>query len=263
MMPTIKFWAQTAGSINRLRLRRSLTALLTSSLLLMVVIGSSTRSLASRKSGVRRQLTTTQFQRSQMLGGANTCKCLPPINSEASATGTCTRTQDDGSFCELTFSLSQKAAVVSQLPTFDSYAMASKFSISKENIRPLVDRLQAGEIIGLKPEDVAASNQAVAAVAAFQRPNDAAAQSHFQDIFQMLTFHEPTDPNRSAPVLRSMDHFAADSGSGTPEIEKTSAPSGRTYELVTTPGCIAFGENQFSFMVRATGAAATCDGIPR
>jgi hypothetical protein len=134
-----------------------------------------------------------------------------------------------------------------------------KLSVPKDRIGPFVDRLQGDEIVGLKPEDVAASIQAAAAVAAFQRPNDTNIQSHFRDIFQMLTFQGSADRNRKAPVLQSMEHFAARPQGGRPEFEKVLAPSGGTYELVTTPGCIAFGESQFTFMVRATGVATPCE----
>jgi hypothetical protein len=264
--------AEVAGSVHRPGLRRVL-AILATALFLMLVNGTRTSSVAAQISGLRRQsqliplaqqsyslpTTTLQAQSPQRAGGANTCRCLPPIPSEASATGACTRTQDDGTFCELTFSLSQRAAAVSQSPTFDKYAMDSKISIPADRIGSFVDRLQEDEIVDLKPEDVAASIQAVAAIAAFQRPSDTNTQRHFRDIFQMLTFQGSADRNRKAPVLQSMEHFAARPQGGRPEFEKVLAPSGGTYELVTTPGCIAFGESQFTFMVRATGVATPCE----
>jgi hypothetical protein len=174
--------------------------------LLFMILGVefSGRSLNLRIYGLRRQsqselsskqlpqLTTkaSQAQSQQPAGGANTCRCLPPIPSEASATGVCTRTQDDGSFCALAFSLAQQAAAVSQSPTFDKYAMDSKLSIPKDRIRPDVGLLARNDIFILQSKDVAASIQAVAALAAFQRLNDSRAQSHFRDIFEMLTFQE-------------------------------------------------------------------------
>jgi len=267
--------AQIVGSAHRLGLRRFLAAWMASVLLLILVDVIYAHSPASQKLGLRwqsqlapltRQLSSTSDFTSQsghMPGGANTCKCLPPIPSEATATGACTRTQDDDTFCELTFSLSQRAAAVSRLPTFDKYAMDWKLSIPKEGLKPLVDRLQDEEISGLSPEEVAASIRAVAAIAAFQRPSDIPTQSHFRDIFQMLTFQEPADRDYKAPVLRSMDRFAAKLEGAAPEIESISVPNGRKYELVTTPGCIAFGESQFTFMVRATGAAAPCEQLRR
>ena len=115
---------------------------------------------------------------------------------------------------------------MSQLPTFDTYAKDWKFSIPKESIRPFVARLQQEEIFVLKPEDIAASIKAVAVVAAFQRPSDTSTQSHFRDIFEMLTFQGSADRDSKAPVLQSMGHFAAKSKGGAPEIQRMTVPMG-------------------------------------
>lgn len=265
--------SQIVPSAKRWGLGRFLTISMTAFLLLALVNGTRTRSLGSRISGHRWQSQPTpsiqqlspipaiasQTQRLQLAGGANTCRCSPPIPSEASAMGACTLTQDDGTFCELTFSLSQRAAAVGRLPAFDKYAMDRKLSIHRERVGLLVDRLEENEIVGLKPEEVAASLEAVAALTAFQRPSDTSTQSHFRDIFQMLTFQGPVDSEHKAAVLRSLDRFASRSEQGAPEIESFRVPSGRTYELITAPGCITFGESRFTFMIRATGAAAPCE----
>ena len=177
--------------------------------------------------------------------------------------GACTRTQDDGTYCQLTFSLPQRAAAVSQLPAFDKYVTDVRLSIPKERIDLLVDRLQEerafGEKSAVKPEDIAATIEAVAAVEAFRRQSDTTEQSHFRDIFEILTFQGPSDLSAKLPVLRSMNHFATRSLRAELEIQKVPVSSGRTYELTTTPGCIAFGESQFTFMLRVMGTAAPCE----
>jgi hypothetical protein len=188
--------------------------------------------------------------------GVNTCKCLAPIPSEASAVGACTRTQDGGSFCELTFSLPQRAAAMSGLSGYDKYSSRWNLSISKHQIPSLVDRLEEGELASERPEQVADSLRAVAAVAAFERPNDAALQSHFRDIFEMLEFKSPSDRE---PVIRSITHFAASPDERGLQVDRTNLPNGRSYELVTTPGCITFGESKFSFMIRRTATATPCE----
>jgi hypothetical protein len=184
--------------------------------------------------------------------GENTCVCEPPIPSRATATGTCTRTQDDGTYCELTFSLSQKARIASQSPAFSKFAAEAK--LSKEDVAPLITRLESPATETLKTEDIAASVRAAAAIAAFQRTDDKA-QGNFLDIYEMLTL--PTaDPNNDA-VRRSLERFVS-KGGGAPEFEKTFL-HGRTYRLITTAGCINFNKEDFTFMVRARGTAPPCD----
>jgi hypothetical protein len=266
MKPTSESLAWMLRSFGRAHHRTLVALCVTTFLFLTLADKSSTKGFAGRTSGLGQQSSPLTMTAPQMPSsrstGANTCRCLPPIPSEASATGACTRTQDDATFCELTFSLSQRAAAVSGLATFDKYAADWNFSVSKEQISPLVDRLQEGEIAGLKPQEVADSVRAVATVAAFQRPNDAATQSHFRDIFQMLKFQGSGDEDRKATVVRSIDHFAASSAERSQEVDKIAVSGGRTYQLVTTPGCISFGEREFSFMIRATATAAPCE-VPR
>jgi hypothetical protein len=196
---------------------------------------------------------------SAAFNGANTCKCEPPIPSQASATGTCTRTQDDDTFCELTFSLPQKAAKAIQSLSFDAYAGQLKPPISKDRFGPLLMQLDEGEIVGRAAEDVAASLKAVVVVAAFQRPNDIPTQNHFRDILDMLTLQGLTDRDRKTPMLRSLARFATKAEGGTQLVERMVAGSGLSYGLVTTSGCITFGEGQFTFMVRAPSATTSCE----
>lgn len=276
MNPTCHSLVKLIGSVIQKRFRILLAVWATLLLSFMFAMGTRTRIFASRISVMGRQstfkpwaqtlaqfpATTMPAQNPQLARVENTCRCLPPIPSEASALGACTRTQDDATYCELTFSLSQTAAAVSQLPAFDKYAADWDLSVPKEQIGPLVDRLQAGEIAGLKPEQVADSVRAVVTIAAFHRPSDAATQSYFRDIFEMLQFKSPAERDRNAPVIRSIAHFAANAHESAPEVDRMTLPNGRKYELVTTPGCITFGESKFSFMIRATATAALCE-VPK
>ena len=193
-------------------------------------------------------------QTAQSSTGENTCACEPPIPSKATATGTCTRTQDDGTYCDLAFSLSQKARIASQLPAFSKFAADAK--LAKEDVVPLIARLEAPATENLKTEDIAASVKAAAAVAAFQRTDDRA-QGNFQDIFEMLTFPVGDTRYNYEPVRRSLERFAS-KADGAPEIQKMPMNS-RSYQLVTTPGCINFNKEDFTFMLRTRGTAQPCD----
>src|SRR5579864_3129493 len=196
-------------------------------------------------------------------GGTNTCKCDSPINSQATATGTCTRTQDDGTFCDLTFSVSQRAALASGSDEFKKYAAGLNLSIPSDSVGTLVAKLESGEVFGARPSDVAASLEAISALAAAQRPREMHAQTRFQDIFDMLTFKTPADENRKASVIRSLEWFATPIEKGSDRQSQTvTAKDKTTFHIVTTPGCIEFGESDFRFTVRVLGEAAQCDVRP-
>jgi hypothetical protein len=195
-------------------------------------------------------------------GATNTCKCDPPINSQATATGTCTRTQDDGTFCDLTFSVSRRAELASRSMEFKKYAAQANLSVPSDQVGSLVAELESGDVFSRTPEAVAESLQAIAAVAAIPR-NDDATQNHFRDIFDLLTFNGSIDQERKAAVIRSLQWFSSPIEKGPKaRIEKALAKDKKTFEIVTTPGCIAFGESNFTFMVRVLGESANCD-IPR
>jgi hypothetical protein len=240
--------------------------------LLSLLVARSSNGVASEVPSVRQQSLSSSFgqepSRLDTRGSqvaiavgtsSNVCRCLPPIPSEASATGACTRTQDDGTFCQLTFSIPQKAAALSQSPNFDEYSKAWGFSISRDHIEPLAGRLQSGDMLNLQNADIADSIRAAATVAAFERPNDSSTQSHFRDIFEMLTIQGHFDRYLNAPIIHSITHFAANAQEGPPQVEHVTGTNGRAYELATTPGCISFYEGRFSFLVRATGAASSCE----
>lgn len=192
--------------------------------------------------------------------GANTCMCEPPIPSQATATGSCTRTQDDGTFCELAFSLTQRAIIATKLPNFAQFSAQAKLSMPPSQIPSAISQLEAGGLTGRSGEEVAPAVQAVAAVTAAQRPGDPVTQTRFRDIVDMLNLATPADRQQKAPVLRSVARFAAIPKEGElPQIEPFTGASGRPYQLVATSGCIAFLENQFTFMLRLRGSAPSCE----
>jgi hypothetical protein len=132
------------------------------------------------------------------------------------------------------------------------------FSIPRDRIGLLATQLESGEIFKRPVEEVAASVQVVAALAASRRPDDAKTQEHFSDIIEMLNLRK-LDQERKAPVVRTLSSFATQSKGQPPTHEKVVAGRDRTYELEAASGCIAFDEGRFTFMVRATSDAPSCD----
>jgi hypothetical protein len=183
----------------------------------------------------------------------NTCRCEPPIPSQATATGSCTRTQDDGTFCELTFSLTQRARLASQSAAFDGYAAQAK--ISKDDFVSFMFKLEARNE-PRKTEEAAISIKAAAILAAFQHQNDETTQQHFRDILEML--QTAADQRNKGPIWQSLERFASNDDAKEPLFEKMSVNT-RTYQLVTTAGCIDFNKDHFTFMVRTGGKAPPCD----
>ncbi len=184
----------------------------------------------------------------------NTCKCEPPIRSQATATGTCTRTQDDGTFCDLKFSLAQNARDAIRSSDFESFAADAK--VSKNEFVWFAGRLDDRYELR-KTDDAARSLKAAATLAAFSHRQDERTQQHLRDILSMLTFEPATDEARKQPVWRSLERFGSND-SRSPQFEKISL-NNRTYELITTPGCMNFSQEKFTFMVRTAGSAPPCD----
>jgi len=185
----------------------------------------------------------------------NTCKCEPPIRSQATATGSCTRTQDDGTFCDLKFSLGQNASAAIHAPDFDRFA-ASYANVSKKEFAWFASRADDRYEL-TKTDDAARVVKAAATLAAFGHRQDERTLQHLQDVLSMLTFEPAAAEARKQPVWRSLERFGSNEGSS-PQFEKIFLDN-QTYELITTPGCMNFSQEKFTFMLKTAGSAPPCD----
>jgi hypothetical protein len=200
----------------------------------------------------RQELSKKSAQSPQTSTQLNTCKCEPPIRSQATATGTCTRTQDDGTFCDLKFSLAANAKAAISSSDFGSFAADANIPTNDFEwfVRRLDDRYELR-----KTDEAEGSVKAAATLAAFGHQQDVATQRHMRDILSMLTL-ETAEPRKQL-VWRSLEWFASNDGRS-PHVEKIPVDN-RVYEIITTPGCINFSQESFTFMVKTTGDAPSCD----
>jgi hypothetical protein len=185
----------------------------------------------------------------------NLCKCVPPISAQASGPGACTRTQDDGTFCQLDFVSAQVAAGVVNDLAFGSFSSQMKMmSVQPSDLVRAVQRVQANQFAGLSSADLAASVHAVAMVAAFERSGDATTRSHFTDVLDL------TNPaNLQPPVVDTLQQYAKLATAERVPVQSRKVPlRGRQYELRVTPGCLAFLESTFVFTVRGVAEATPC-----
>src|SRR5262245_50966670 len=126
----------------------------------------------------------------------NTCKCEPPVPAEASGIGACSRTQDDGTYCDLNFVSAGVTAGIAATPGFATFASRMKLpAVAPDDLARAAGRIQNNQVAGLEPPEIATFVRAVAAIAAYARRNDSSAFRHFTDIFAL------TDPAMLTPLV--------------------------------------------------------------
>lgn len=189
----------------------------------------------------------------------NTCPCKPPIPSQATATGSCSVAQDNGTFCSIMFNLSQRTAAATAAGAFKKQAMEVKLPIGLQDIEPLLSRMEATRWLGASVAETAAAVQAVATVAAFESRASGPVQALFRDVIELFSELVNAAGNpRKAPVMRILQQFASP---GNNEVlrDNATAASGNVFELGSSGGCIAVEKGDFRFVIRARGEAPTCD----
>jgi hypothetical protein len=151
-----------------------------------------------------------------------------------------------------------------------------QFNVAAGQLPPLITLLESGEIRGRDVREVAAAIQAAAVIAAFDRSTDAATQERFREIFE-LTDLRGEIAERQRRLVRSFQRFSmagmengvnprfadmrerSPAGNVEPERTEVTTRGERVYEVLAAPGCIVFGQGAFSFMVKASWAAASCE----
>lgn len=186
----------------------------------------------------------------------NVCRCVPPIAAQASGNGACTRTQDNGTFCQLNFVSPAVGAGLGTLPVGNARVGTI---VKSQGFVPALARLQSGRVTGSSIPEAAESVRAAAAAAAIEAAETKSADGNAQRFDDILA---ATDPGKiEAGVAEGLKEFVrpVDSSAAKPVVfTMTMGP--RRYELSATPGCIAFGQQAFVFNVRAVAGAASCTG---
>jgi hypothetical protein len=210
----------------------------------------------------RQPTTTPNFPNPQTGGSSNaqvnTCPCKSPIPSKATATGSCSVAQDDGTFCSIMFNLSQRSAALAQSPLFAKQSMDLKISADPQGFATLLSRMEANRWSAPIGE-LGASVQAVAAVAAFEIRENPNAQVMLRDVVELFSNLADGPVNeRKAPVVRIVQRFGSPALTEVLRDRATSA-GGRVFELGASAGCVAVESGAFRFAIRARGEATACD----